>query len=134
MAILDFRPKGDLFTSLAFGVGVLAAPVLVPLAWSAARPLLKTILKGGFVLYEMGRGAFGDVSKSTESEQLTMAAAVKAPIEEEQSVALPREEVLVAPETENVDVLEKKVAAEKPSRKKPRRQPKKATKKTELDK
>ena len=28
------------------------APVVIPLAWSATRPVLKAILKSGFILYE----------------------------------------------------------------------------------
>ena len=55
MAIWDFRPKGDLWTGVAVGAGLLAAPVVIPLAWSATRPVLKAILKGGFMLYETGR-------------------------------------------------------------------------------
>ncbi len=63
MAIWDFRPKGDLWTSVAVGAGLLAAPVVIPLAWSATRPVLKAILKGGFMLYESGRQMFGEASE-----------------------------------------------------------------------
>jgi hypothetical protein len=66
MAIWDFRPKGDLWTSVAVGAGLLAAPVVIPLAWSATRPVLKAILKGGFMLYETGRQMLGEATESPE--------------------------------------------------------------------
>jgi hypothetical protein len=69
MAIWDFRPKGDLFTGVAVGVGVLAAPVVVPLAWSAVRPLLKEILKGGFLMYETGRQVFGQAEPEVTTKE-----------------------------------------------------------------
>ena len=63
MAIWDFRPKGDLWTSVAVGAGLLAAPVVIPLAWSATRPVLKAILKGGYMLYETGRQILGEATE-----------------------------------------------------------------------
>ena len=54
MAIWDFRPKGDIWTGIAVGIGVVAAPVVIPLAWSAIRPLLKAVVKTGFMVYEKG--------------------------------------------------------------------------------
>ncbi len=62
MAIWDFRPKsGDIWTGVAVGAGLLAAPVVVPLAWYTVRPLLKAILKSGFLLYETGRQTCAEV-------------------------------------------------------------------------
>jgi len=55
MALWDFRPKGDIWTGVAIGVGVIAAPVVIPLIWSGIRPLFKAVVKGGFMVYERGR-------------------------------------------------------------------------------
>lgn len=54
MAILDFRPKADIWTGLAIGVGLLVAPVVIPIVAAAARPILKSAIKSGFMLYEKG--------------------------------------------------------------------------------
>ncbi len=67
MTILDFKPKGDILTTVAISAAVVAVPVVVPLAWSAARPLLKAGLKGGFMLYESGRGACAAAAEWTGS-------------------------------------------------------------------
>ena len=77
MAIWDFRPRGDLWTGVAVGAGLLAAPVVIPLAWSATRSVLKTILKGGFMLYETGRGAYTAVAQLAGSEQAAVTPAKK---------------------------------------------------------
>jgi len=67
MAIWDFRPRGDLWTGVAVGAGLLAAPAVISLAWSATRPVLKVILKGGFMLYETGRQILGEAAEEPES-------------------------------------------------------------------
>lgn len=54
MALLDYRPKADLWTGLAVGIGLLVAPVIIPMIAAAARPALKTILKAGYMVYERG--------------------------------------------------------------------------------
>jgi hypothetical protein len=69
MAIWDFRPRGDVWTGVAVGAGLLAAPVVLPLAWCATRPVLKAFLKGGFMLYETGRQILGETSEGTQSRQ-----------------------------------------------------------------
>ncbi len=46
MKIWDFKPSGDLFTTVAVGAAVAAAPIVLPFAWSAVRPLLKTVSQG----------------------------------------------------------------------------------------
>ena len=69
MAIWDFRPKGDLWTGVAVGAGLLAAPLVIPLAWSATRPVLKAVLKGGFMLYETGRQILGDATEGPGREK-----------------------------------------------------------------
>jgi hypothetical protein len=78
MAIWDFRPRGDVLTGLLIGAGVVAAPVALPLAWTAVRPLLKVILKSGFMLYETGRRAFAEDLVGTDREKPEKAQAVTA--------------------------------------------------------
>ncbi|MGO9121554.1 MAG: hypothetical protein ACLQPD_28580 [Desulfomonilaceae bacterium] len=70
MAIWDFRPRGDLWTGVAVGAGLLAAPVVIPLAWSATRSVLKTILKGGFMLYETGRQVWPEAAEGPTRRQV----------------------------------------------------------------
>jgi len=77
MKIWDFKPSGDLFTTVAVGAAVAAAPVVLPFAWSAVRPLLKTVLKGGFMLYETGQGAYTAVAQWTSPEEATKVSAIK---------------------------------------------------------
>ena len=55
MAIWDYRPKADLWTGVAVGVGLLVAPVIIPMIADAARPVVKAVMKGGFMVYEKGR-------------------------------------------------------------------------------
>ncbi len=63
MKIFGFRPTGDVLTGAAVGAGLLVAPAILPLAWSAVRPLLKAVLKGGFFLYETGRQTLSEVAQ-----------------------------------------------------------------------
>jgi hypothetical protein len=77
MKIWDFKPSGDLFTTVAVGAAVAAAPGVIPFAWSAVRPLLKTVLKGGFMLYETGRGACTAVAQLAGPEQAAITPAKK---------------------------------------------------------
>jgi hypothetical protein len=75
MAIWDFRPRGDVWTGVAVGAGLLAAPVVLPLAWRATRPVLKAFLKGGFMFYETGRQILGETSEGTQGRQARATAA-----------------------------------------------------------
>ncbi len=52
MSISNYSPKGGVWTGVAVGVGLLAAPVVMPLAWSGMRTLLKAMFKGSFMAYE----------------------------------------------------------------------------------
>jgi hypothetical protein len=79
MAIWDFRPRGDVWTGVAVGAGLLAAPVVLPLAWCATRPVLKAFLKGGFMLYETGRQILGETSEGTQSRQARATVAKPSP-------------------------------------------------------
>ena len=52
MSIWDYSPKGGLWTGVAVGVGLVAAPVFLPVVWSGIGTVLKAVLKGSFMLYE----------------------------------------------------------------------------------
>jgi hypothetical protein len=66
MAIWDYRPKADLWTGVAIGAALLVAPVVIPMVASAARPLLKAALKGGFMLFEKGREVVAEAVEVVE--------------------------------------------------------------------
>lgn len=66
MALQDIMPRGNLWTGVAIGVGLLVAPVVVPAIAGAARPVIKALLKGGFMLYEKGREMVSEVAEMTE--------------------------------------------------------------------
>jgi hypothetical protein len=82
MAIWDLRPKADIWTGVAIGVGLLVAPVVIPMVAAAARPLLKAALKGGFVLYEKGREVVAEVMEVTEDLVEEAKSEVKAELAE----------------------------------------------------
>jgi hypothetical protein len=82
MAIWDYRPKADIWTGVAIGVGLLVAPVVIPMVAAAARPLLKAALKGGFVLYEKGREVVAEVMEVTEDLVEEAKSEVKAELAE----------------------------------------------------
>ena len=130
MTILDFKPKGDLLTTVAVGVAVVAVPVVIPLAWSAARPLLKAVFKGGFMLYESGRGACAAAAEWTGSITEKKPTAVKPKRTEARTKE--RDERALA---QNLGLVEEQSVArkaeEKPARPKPRRAPKPAGKITQ---
>jgi hypothetical protein len=65
MAIWDYSAKGGLWTGVAITVGLIAAPALVPLAESVVRPVLKSVLKGGFMLYEQGHELVTGIAEGT---------------------------------------------------------------------
>jgi hypothetical protein len=66
MAISDTITKGNIWTGIAIGAGLLAAPIVIPAVASAARPLLKAVIKGGYLLYEYGREMVAEVTELTE--------------------------------------------------------------------
>lgn len=81
MAILDFKPKGDIWTGVAIGVGLLVAPVVIPIIAAAARPVAKTALKYSFMLYEKGREMIAEATEAVED----LAAEAKAEVQAELS-------------------------------------------------
>jgi hypothetical protein len=60
MAIWDYRPKADMWTGVVIGVGLLVAPVVIPMIAAAAKPALKAVMKGAFMVYEKGREAVAE--------------------------------------------------------------------------
>lgn len=52
---------------LIAGIGaVLLAPVLIPVVAGVGKPLVKSVIKGGMVIYEKSRGALAEVGETWE--------------------------------------------------------------------
>jgi hypothetical protein len=88
MAISDFRPKGDIWTGVAIGVGLLLAPVVIPVVAAAVRPIAKAAFKYSLVAYERGREVVAEMAEAVED----LAAEAKAEVEAELQ-AIKNEEV-----------------------------------------
>ncbi|HEX7634564.1 MAG TPA: DUF5132 domain-containing protein [Noviherbaspirillum sp.] len=59
--------KSNIVVGLTAGVAAtLLAPVLIPVVATATRPLAKSLLKGGVVLYEKGREALAGAGEEIE--------------------------------------------------------------------
>ncbi|HMK33701.1 MAG TPA: hypothetical protein VK463_01450 [Desulfomonilaceae bacterium] len=126
MTIWDFKPKGDMLTTVAVGVGVAVAPVAVPWAWYAVRPVIKAVLKSGFLLYETGRGVFGsDAASVVEKPRLPKKSEKvisRVAHQPERHVSKGEHETPAA-----------RKAKEKPARDKPKRPPRTSKKKAEKE-
>ncbi len=49
------------------GIGaVILAPVVVPVVTGVGKPIAKSLIKGGLVLYEKSKGAFAELGESWE--------------------------------------------------------------------
>lgn len=49
------------------GIGaVILAPVVLPVVANVGKPIAKTLIKGGIVLYEKSRGAFAELGETWE--------------------------------------------------------------------
>ncbi len=83
----DFKPKGDIWTGVAVGAGLLLAPVVIPMFVNAARPLAKTALKYGLIAYERGRELVAEATEAVED----LAAEARAEVQTELTSA--KEEV-----------------------------------------
>jgi hypothetical protein len=55
MAIIEDIFEGSTVTGLAVGAGLLLLPVVTPLITGIARPLVKSVIKGGIVVYDTAR-------------------------------------------------------------------------------
>ncbi len=80
----DYRPKADLWTGFAIGVGLLVAPVVLPMITAGARPIMKAVMRGGLMIYEKGRELMSeaveiveDLAAEAKSEVAAELAAVK---------------------------------------------------------
>jgi hypothetical protein len=67
---------------VAIGVGLLVAPVVIPMVAAAARPVLKAALKGGFVVFEKGREMLTDAVEVAEDVFEEAKAEVRAELAE----------------------------------------------------
>lgn len=81
MAISDYAPKANVWTGLAIGVGLLVAPVLIPMIGQVARPLVKSAIKGGLMAYERASEILADALETVED----LAAEAKAEVHAELS-------------------------------------------------
>jgi hypothetical protein len=66
MAIWDYRPKGDVWTGVAIGVGLLVAPVVIPMIAAAAKPVAKAVIKCGYMVYEKGSEMLAEAAEAVE--------------------------------------------------------------------
>ncbi len=55
MAIWNYTPKLDLWSGLVIGGGLLLAPFVIPVVAGAVRPVLKTVIKGAYTVYDTSR-------------------------------------------------------------------------------
>jgi hypothetical protein len=88
MAITDMIPKGSLWTGIAVGAGLLVAPVVIPAIAGAARPLLKAVIKGGYMLFEKGRETVAEVYEMAEDIVEEVKAEVEADLSEAKDSSL----------------------------------------------
>ncbi|MCX7823901.1 MAG: DUF5132 domain-containing protein [Syntrophobacterales bacterium] len=69
----------DLTKGLLIGLGVaIVAPVLLPVIGAAVRPVLKSAIKGGFILYKKSREMVAEVVENIEDIAAEAKAEVKS--------------------------------------------------------
>lgn len=67
MAGIDDLFKSNVVTGLAVGVGVaILAPVIVPIISSVGKPLAKSVIKSGILLYEKSRETVAELGEVFE--------------------------------------------------------------------
>ena len=67
MAILDELLESKVVTGLAVGIGAaILTPVIVPIVTGALRPVAKSVIKGGILLYEKGRETGAELAETLE--------------------------------------------------------------------
>ena len=88
MAITDMIPKGSLWTGIAVGAGLLVAPVVIPAIAGAARPLLKAVIKAGYMIFEQGRETVAEIYEMAEDIVEEAKAEVEADLSEAKESSL----------------------------------------------
>lgn len=66
MSIWGYTPKMDVQTAVIVGVGLLAAPVVLPIVAGVVRPVVKGMLKGVLAVYETGRDLISDTLEGAQ--------------------------------------------------------------------
>lgn len=66
MSIWDYTPKVDIWTATLVGAGLIAAPVVLPIAAGVVRPVVKGLFKGVLVIYETGRRLISDAVEGAQ--------------------------------------------------------------------
>jgi hypothetical protein len=65
MSFVEDIFKGNLGTSLAIGLGtVILGPVIIPVLGGIVKPVVKTAVKGGIMLYEAGKKGVAGAGES----------------------------------------------------------------------
>jgi hypothetical protein len=93
MAGIEDFFKGNILAGLAIGVGVaVLAPVVVPLVAIVVKPLAKSAIKGGMILYDKAVETAAEMSEVVGD----LVAEAKAELEDAQPAAPPQEEAKVS--------------------------------------
>jgi len=66
MSIWDYSPKMDVQTAMIVGVGLLVAPVVLPIVAGAVRPVAKGVFKGVLSVYDTGRNLVSDTLEGVQ--------------------------------------------------------------------
>jgi len=67
VALWENGLSGNLMTGLGIGIGAtVLAPALLTAVGTVVRPVAKAAIKGGIVLYDMGREAAAEIRETTE--------------------------------------------------------------------
>ncbi len=82
MSILGYTPKADIWTGVVVGVGLVAAPVVLPIVAGMMRLLIKGVFKGALIVYETGRDLISDTLEGAEGLLEEVKSEVKAELAE----------------------------------------------------
>jgi hypothetical protein len=66
MSIWDYTPKVEIGTGVLVAVGLLVAPVVLPIVAGVARPIAKGMFKGALVVYQTGRDLISDTLEGAQ--------------------------------------------------------------------